>query len=228
MACKRSRVRISLAPPFFPSMQFLPEFFTVALIHLLALMSPGPDFVMISRNSLIYSRRSGIYSAIGLACGMAVHATYSLIGIGLIIAKSVVLFSILKFVGAAYLIYFGYFCLRAKPNHLQNFSTEKHQDLTRIAALRIGFLTNILNPKATLFFLALFTQVVSPETPKFIQILYAIEMCFATFVWFAFVAIILSGKKVRAKFVKTQHWFERIFGVLLIGLGAKVALTSAR
>ena len=89
-------------------MAFLPEFLAVVTIHLLAVMSPGPDFVMISRNSLIYSRRSGIFSALGLACGMAVHASYSLVGIGLIITKSIVLFSILKFVGAAYLLYFGY------------------------------------------------------------------------------------------------------------------------
>lgn len=206
-------------------MQFLPEFLTVAVIHLLAVMSPGPDFVMISRNSLIYSRRSGIFSAVGLGLGMGIHATYSLIGIGLIIAQSIVLFSILKFIGAAYLIYFGYKCLSAKAADSQNFSTRKCQDLSALAAIRVGFLTNILNPKATLFFLALFTQVVSPQTPKFIQIIYAAEMSFMTFLWFAFVCLILSHKRVQAKFFLAQHWFERFFGALLIALGIKVALS---
>lgn len=205
---------------------FYSEFLTVIVIHLLAVMSPGPDFVMITRNSLIYSRRSGIYSAVGLGLGMAVHATYSLIGIGLIIAKSIVIFSILKFIGAAYLIYFGYKCLCAKAPDLKNSPTSKCRDLSRLAAIRIGFLTNILNPKATLFFLALFTQVVSPQTPKIIQILYAAEMSLMTFLWFAFVCVILSQKRVQAKFFLVQHWFERVFGVLLIALGIKVALSQ--
>lgn len=200
----------------------------MVIIHLLAVMSPGPDFVMISRNSLIYSRKSGIYSALGLGLGMAVHATYSLVGIGLIIAKSILLFSILKFAGAAYLIYFGYKCLCSKPAHLQKISGKKREDLSKFAAIRAGFLTNLLNPKATLFFLALFTQVVSPKTPKLIQALYAFEMSLMTFVWFAFVAVTLSHNLVRAKFVKTQHWFERIFGVILIALGVKVAFTSVK
>ena len=181
---------------------------------------------MISRNSLIYSRRSGIYSAVGLGLGMAVHATYSLIGIGLIIAQSIVLFSILKFIGAAYLIYFGYKCLCAKAADVQNFSSKKREDLSKLAAIKIGFLTNILNPKATLFFLALFTQVVSPQTPKFIQIIYAAEMSLMTFLWFAFVCVILSHKRVQAKFFLAQHWFERFFGALLIALGIKVALSQ--
>jgi threonine/homoserine/homoserine lactone efflux protein len=158
-----------------------------------------------------------------LGLGMAVHATYSLIGIGLIIAQSIVLFSILKFIGAAYLIYFGYKCLCAKAADAQNFSTRKTQDLSALAAIRIGFLTNILNPKATLFFLALFTQVVSPQTPKFIQVIYAVEMSLMTFLWFAFVCVILSYKRVKVKFFLVQHWFERFFGALLIALGIKVA-----
>src|SRR3990167_8795475 len=106
-------------------MTFLAEFLTVVVVHMLAVMSPGPDFVMISRNSLVYSRKVGVYSAIGLGLGILVHVTYSLIGIGLIISKSILLFSILKFIGAAYLIYVGYKCLRAKPHQQQSIEEEK-------------------------------------------------------------------------------------------------------
>src|SRR3989338_2489374 len=129
-------------------MSFLPEFLTVAVIHLLAVMSPGPDFVLISRNSLIYSRKVGVYSAVGLGLGILVHVTYSLIGIGLIISKSIVLFSILKYAGAAYLIYIGYKCVRAKPLEQAETELPKQADLGKLAAIRMGFLTNVLNPKA--------------------------------------------------------------------------------
>ena len=79
-------------------MEYLSIFLTVALAHLLAVISPGPDFVMITRNSLIYSRRTGVYSALGLGLGILVHVFYSLVGIGFIISKSIILFSIIKFI----------------------------------------------------------------------------------------------------------------------------------
>ena len=209
-------------------MMFLPEFLTVALVHLLAVMSPGPDFVLVSRNSLVYSRNIGIYSAIGLGLGILVHVTYSLIGLGLIISKSILLFSVLKFIGAIYLIYIGYKCLRAKPNQEQNIGREKHNDLGKFAAIRMGFLTNVLNPKATLFFFALFTQVISPSTPKTIQVLYGLEMSLMTFMWFALVATLLSHHLLRARFASVQHGLERAFGVILIALGVNVALSSSK
>src|SRR3990167_451741 len=136
-------------------MTFLAEFLTVVVVHMLAVMSPGPDFEMISRNSLVYSRKVGVYSAVCLGLGILVHVTYSLIGIGLIISKSILLFSILKFVGAAYLIYVGYGCLRVKSRQEQNSAGEKRSDLGKFSAVRMGFLTNALNPKATMFFFSL-------------------------------------------------------------------------
>ena len=89
-------------------MPYLAEFITVATINILAVMSPGPAFAMIVRNSLIYSRKTAIISAIGLGFGVGLHIVYCLFGIGLIISKSTVLFTILKYIGAGYLFYIGY------------------------------------------------------------------------------------------------------------------------
>src|ERR1051326_125459 len=127
-------------------MLYLTEFLTVALVHLLAVMSPGPDFVMISRNSLIYSRTVGIYSAIGLGLGILVHVTYSLVGIGFIISRSVVIFSLLKFLGAGYLVYIGYKCLTAKPLVHTETTQQQPRTMGNFAAIRMGFLTNVMNP----------------------------------------------------------------------------------
>ena len=77
-------------------MEFLSVILTVALVHFLAVLSPGPDFIMVVRNTLIYSRKTGIYSAIGLGLGILVHVTYSLVGIGLLIAKSILLFDLIN------------------------------------------------------------------------------------------------------------------------------------
>ncbi|MEI8230633.1 MAG: LysE family transporter [Candidatus Peregrinibacteria bacterium] len=206
-------------------MSYLSGFLTVAAINFLALVSPGPDFAMVSRNSLIYSRRTGIYSALGLALGILIHVTYSIVGLGLIISRSILLFSIIKFIGAFYLIYIGWKSLKAKPRKQGDLDTLKLRELSPLAAIRMGFLTNALNPKVTLFFLGLFTQVIDPGTPLFIQILYGLEMSLATFFWFSFVASVLSHSAIRSRFARVQHWVERSFGVVLIALGLKVAMT---
>lgn len=207
---------------------FLTQLLTIASIHLLAVISPGPDFAMVTKNSLLYSRKVGIYTAIGLGCGIAVHVAYSLLGIGLLISQSIVLFTIIKYIGAAYLIYIGYKSLKAKPQTVGTETEIQKSDktLSVIASIRQGFLTNVLNPKVTLFFLALFTQVVSPETPLLFQLTYGLEMMLATVLWFSLVAVFFSNSFMKAKITKVSHHIERVTGVVLIGLGIKVALAS--
>lgn len=211
------------------AMQYLPEFFAVALLHLLAVMSPGPDFVMISRNSLAYSRRSGILAAFGLASGILVHVTYSLIGIGFIISKSIVVFSLIKYLGAAYLVYVGFKSLTAKKQtSAVNDVDVESKDMSSWQAVKTGFLTNVLNPKVTLFFLALFTQVIDQSTPLFIKVMYGIEMSAMTFVWFSLVAVVLSHRQVRGRLSRVQHYVERVMGAALIALGIKVAVSTSK
>ena len=105
-------------------------------------------------------------------------------------------------------------------------ATDNKNEISKFAAIRMGFLTNVLNPKATLFFLALFTQVIDPTTPLVVQALMGLEMAVVTFLWFAVVAVLLSHKRVQSKFAVIQHRVEQVFGVLLIALGVKVAVSS--
>ncbi|TSC76408.1 MAG: lysine exporter protein LysE/YggA [Parcubacteria group bacterium Gr01-1014_31] len=209
-------------------MPYLSEFFVVLVVHLLAVMSPGPDFVLISRNSLIYSKRTAISTALGLALGILVHVTYSLVGIGFIISRSVLLFSALKLLGAGYLVYIGYRSFRAAAPKADALAPAVQRDPPPRTAIRTGFLTNVLNPKATLFFFALFTQVINPKTPKMIQVFYGLEMSLMTFIWFSVVAAILSHRLVKKNFSTVQHRLERAFGVVLMALGIKVALSSTK
>jgi RhtB (resistance to homoserine/threonine) family protein len=205
------------------------EFLIVAGLHLLSVISPGPDFAMVLRNSLVYSRRSGIRVAIGLGLGILVHVTYSIVGIALIISRSIVLFNAIKLLGAGYLIYIGVRALVSSKPAPPDASAQIEPDdrhMTTLAAIRTGFLTNVLNPKASLFFLALFTQVISPHTPVGIKVLYGVEMSLMTIIWFSFVAISLTQKPVRKVFRRIQHRIERVFGVALIALGLKIALTE--
>ena len=87
-------------------------------------------------------------------------------------------------------------------------------------------MTNGLNPKATLFFLSLFTVVINPHTPLAIQAGYGIYLAVATAIWFCLVAMLFSQQRVRAGFARMGHWFDRMMGVVLIAIGVKLAFTE--
>lgn len=208
-------------------MQYLALIGSVFFVDLLAKMSPGPDFIMCVRNSLTYSRRTGIWTALGFTLGICVHVGYSLLGIGIIIAQSILLFNTIKYIGAAYLIYIGVKSLLAKDGHIETkIETEKKEDISPVAAVRIGFLTNVLNPKATLFFLSLFGLIISPDTPAWVMAIIATIVIVDTFFWFAFVAIVMTHPRVRSVFDRFQGYFNKTFGALLILLGIRVALAE--
>ncbi len=199
---------------------------TVALLNLLAAMSPGPDFVMSVKNSLNYSRKTGIFTGIGIGLGIGIHITYCAAGIGFIISKSLTVFTIIKFIGAAYLIYMGLSSIFSNKSSIKITEEKKLTDLTKFQAIKIGFLTNLLNPKATLFFLGLFTFVINHETPLYVILIISFIMISTAITWFTLVAIFFTQKSIRATFLKFENIINKSFGGLLIILGIKIALSK--
>ncbi len=208
-------------------MSYWPEFLTIVVVHLLAVASPGPDFAIVLRQSIISGRRPAIYTSIGIGAGILVHVCYCLLGLGLVISRSIVLFNLVKLIGAGYLLYVGWQSLRACPVDEPGEETVNNQkQISAAQALRIGFLTNALNPKATLFFLALFSLVIKPQTPLYVQLGYGLYMALATGIWFSGLSLFLTRPEVRNLFQRFGHWAERLMGAVLIALGIKLALTS--
>ncbi len=201
------------------------ELFTVASITVLAVISPGADFAMVTRNSMMLSRRAGMLTAVGIALGVLVHVAYSLLGVGLIISRSILLFTLIKYLGAAYLVYLGVTMLRAKAAVPGAAGVGALSDS---GALRIGFLTNATNPKTTLFVVSLFTQVVSPQTPLTVQLGYGIFMSLAHLLWFVLVAGLFSSAPAQRMVTTTWHHVERAIGGVLVCLGVTLALASIR
>jgi RhtB (resistance to homoserine/threonine) family protein len=205
------------------------EFLTVALIHLLAVASPGPDFAVVVRESVTHGRKAGTWTALGVGSAIFLHVGYSLLGIGIIVSQSIVLFNALKWAAAAYLLYIGFKALRARPSGATD-ETLKVESAERSAksAYISGFVTNGLNPKATLFFLSLFTVVINPHTPLLVQGGYGVYLALATAAWFCIVARLFSQARVRAGFARMGHWFDRAMGGVLVALGVKLAFTEVR
>ncbi len=200
------------------------ELLAVITITLLAVISPGPDFAMVTRNSLILSRRAGLLTSLGIGLGVIVHVTYTLIGVGLLIQQSLWLFNIIKFAGAGYLFWLGVKMLRTKPGAL--IAGETAIPLSDLAAFKSGFLTNVLNPKTTIFIVSLFMQVVGPHTLLSIQIGYGLFISATHVIWFCVVAMCFSAGAIREKLLAFRHWIDRAFGGLLIGLSLLLATTG--
>lgn len=204
---------------------YWPEFLTVVLVHFLAVASPGPDFAVMLRQALYRSRANSLLTAAGIGAGILLHVAYSLLGIGLLIQQSVLLFSILKVIGALYLTWIALQCLRAKAGSVY-VEAIKAPAQSRLAALRLGFLTNALNPKATLFFVSLFSVIISPGTPLIVQAGYGVYMALATFFWFSLMTFFFALPGVRKGFNRFGHWLDRLMGGVLLLLAGQLLFST--
>ncbi|MFI9829229.1 MAG: LysE family transporter [Streptomyces sp.] len=201
------------------------EILAVAVITVLAVIAPGADFAMVVRNSYLHGRRTGVLAATGVAAGVLVHVTYTMLGVGLLIASSTFLFTIIKLVGAAYLVYIGVRTFRARGEVEVDLETQS--DLTPLQALRSGFLTNVLNPKTTLFVVSTFAQVVSPGTPVYQQVGYGLFMSLAHLLWFGVVAVFFSHDRMRTLMLRGQKILNKVIGSVLAGLGISLAFAPS-
>ncbi|MBA4137036.1 MAG: lysine transporter LysE [Opitutus sp.] len=205
------------------------EFLLVAGAHLLAVASPGPDFAIVLRQSVTHGRRAAIWTSLGIGTGILIHVGYSLLGLGVLVSQSPLWFNIVKWTGAAYLAWIGVNALRTRPAVVVDGETalRSAEAPANHSAFVTGFLVNILNPKAALFFIALFVTVIDPATPRGIQAAYGLWMAGATAAWFACVSLFFTRETVRRAFLRSGHWFDRGMGVLLLALAARLALASA-
>lgn len=217
-------------------MTYWPEFLTIVVAHALAVASPGPDFAIVLRQSLVHGRRAAIWTSLGIGTGITLHITYSLLGMGLLLRSSATAFQVLKYAGAAYLAWIGLQALRARPRAATAAGplapaavtpgVEASADARR--AFVTGFLTNALNPKATLFFLALFPMAVSPTTPRLVQAGYGLWVVGYTAAWFCFVALVFTRPEIRQRFLRQGHWIDRALGVVFLAFAASLAFSSLR
>ena len=204
-------------------MHFWHGFGIITGVHFLACMSPGPDFVLVSQQSLGRGRAAGLLTALGIALGFGVHIVYSVFGLVTLVAQSAPLLTAVKIIGGLYLVYIGYKGIRAKAGgDVLEIRAEKAAREPVGKTVWRGVLCNVLNPKAVVYMLSLFTVVLSPAAPMRQMAVYGAWMTLMIFIWFALVALMLSVPAVSRRFSRFGHWIDRVCGGALALLGVKV------
>lgn len=203
------------------------EFGAIALAHLFAVASPGPDFAVVLRQCVTAGTRAGVWTALGVGAGILLHVGYCILGVAILLTSSPRLFSAMKFIAALYLAWLGVQSIRASLRPPTAPVTPASDTAVRpLRAIGLGFLTNGLNPKATLFFLALFAVVIDPLTPLGVQVFYGAYLALATFAWFAMLSTLLGRARVRQFLLRSGVWFERGMGIVLLVLAAQIAVNT--
>lgn len=209
------------------------EFITIAGVHLIAVASPGPDFAIVLKQVINQGRRAAIFSSVGIGLGIMLHVMYSILGLSLLIKTTPMLYNIMLYAAAGYLFYIGVLALRSQPsesavialndNGLASRSGSKSEQ-SIWQAFRLGFVTNGLNPKATLFFLSLFSVVVAPTTNDAVRWGYGVYLAVATGIWFITLSVLLSTSHIEQYLQQYRHVIDRLMGVVLIVLAISLVL----
>ncbi|MFC5079062.1 Threonine efflux protein [Vibrio thalassae] len=204
---------------------------TLATVHFVALMSPGPDFALVVQNATRFGRQTGFYIALGLSFGILLHSILSLTGVSYVVHQHPALFALIQIAGGSYLLYLGSGALRSVYSRWE----QRHQpkDLANDASLLLssrrqafsrGFTTNILNPKALVFFISLMSSIV-PSTMSVTGKLMALGILWSlSLAWFSFLAWALSTKRMQQKLGSASIYIDALCGLLFSGLGLMILL----
>ncbi|CAK2262803.1 MULTISPECIES: LysE family translocator [Vibrio] len=206
---------------------------TLASIHFIALMSPGPDFALVVQNATRHGRQTGLYIALGLSCGILLHSLLSLTGISYLVHQQPTLFAIIQLAGGSYLLYLGYGALKATwqiiQNHDDDADTVNANDLiltNKRQAFSKGFATNILNPKALVFFISLMSSLVPADMSLSGKGFALIILFGLSLFWFSLLAWMLSTKALQKKLSEATVYIDGLCGVVFSLIGVSILWQS--
>ena len=204
-------------------------FVTVAGAHFLALLSPGPDFVLITKSALKNGKRTAIGVAAGIAIANAFYIMLCLIGVGALIAQSIFLIVIMKFAGGMFLIYLAYSALKSKRSDYKALSKLEGSGSVSASFTRefcTGFVSGILNPKNPLFYLSLFTLVLNNDVSLEFEVFLGVWMTIVVFTWDTLIIFVLSQDKIQAIFSRVAFFIDKFVGFLLGAFGVRLVYSS--
>ena len=198
-------------------------FFTVALAHFIALLSPGPDFLLVVKSGVRNDKRSAMGVAFGIACANAFYIALCLIGVGAILAASITAMMVLKLIGGLFLTYLAVMALKARKQNYDFLKTAATQPAGKKSSFGREFLTGlasgIFNPKNPLFYVSLFTLVLNKEVGIGFKVALGVWMTAVVFLWDAAIIFVLSRQKVRSVFNGVAFYIDKVAALILGAIG---------
>jgi threonine/homoserine/homoserine lactone efflux protein len=197
------------------------QFYIIAVAHFLALISPGQDMLVVLKE-FSTSNRHAVFAILGITVSNVIHIIISLAGIDVILLSNPNILTGFKVLMGLYLIYVGIMMIVSK--HGVKVTHGRHKKHRLLHSFTGGLSVSIINPKVTLFYFALFSQAVSPETPTYTKVGYGIYLAIATGVGFGLLLILLNIPLLRRVFDKCMAIIQKITGGILIALGIKTII----
>ena len=206
-----------------------PQIIAFAVTAALLTITPGQDTMLVVRNVLRGGRRDGILTTFGICAGLFMHAMLSALGMSVVLTHSATAFQLLKFAGIGYLLWLGARSLYSALHDPQPAETQQPLATRAVSGPRSvleGLLSNVLNPKTALFYLAFLPQFIGPHEPVLQKSLVLAGIHYLEgIVWLVFVALVVD--RTRRLFVTSsvRRWLDGVCGALFIGFGVRLALT---
>ena len=197
------------------------EFLTVAILHLFAVASPGPDFALVTRQSLRYNRKVAIWTSLGIGAGILFHSLLAITGLVLLITSNELFSTILKIIGSLYLLYLGVNSILGSKE--EGNIEEENTNTDKFNGFLAGLITNITNVKAILFFVTVFSVVIDTGNNLYL-LLYGAYMALATFIWFSVISFVFTSEGFKSRFSSFLGLFEKIIGFTLILLSLQILI----
>lgn len=199
------------------------EHYLLFLVSCLVLnITPGSDTLYIMGRSLSQGRPAGMMSVFGIISGAMLHTLFAALGLSVVLMHSAAAFNIIKWAGAAYLVYMGVRSIMSKESFAGQASEKPKDDLRRIYLQ--GFFTNLLNPKVALFYLAFLPQFVSPDNPYGVLPFFVLGLTFITTgtLWCSFIVVCTDWARKHLQKSKVSLYLNKITGLIFIALGVKL------
>jgi threonine efflux protein len=204
-------------------MDYLPRLLVLVGVWALAVISPGPDFAATVQYATARSRRDGVLVALGITSALSIWIIGSMVGLGVVLARMSWLVEIIRTVGALYLVYLGIRTI-LHAHHPATLASNKPVAKPGFSAWRMGFLTNIGNPKAVAFFSSLFVVLLPANPPLWVQAASVVLMLLIAACWFCVVAYLFSLGPVTNAYRRAKRWIDYITGGIFVVLGIRLAV----
>lgn len=206
-------------------MDFTTALFSILTIHLMASISPGPDFVVVSQKTLLQGRKAGIFCGIGVCVGLLVHIGYSVAGLTTALGHSEHIVQGIGILGGSYLVFLGYKSFKGSFSKQAELVVNERSKTATQSAFWSGLIVNIFNPKAAIYFISLFSIIISPTMGVEKLLLVIVSIIAVQMAWYLTFIYFVTIPSVRVKFDSKVYLIDRTLGMLMALMGLYMVAT---